>query len=200
MDPEIDKLFTIAASLIGYPKEALLFVIRGSSTLQGTHIDGETLCWRLHDYALHLYGQNARQQLNDWGIRATSDFGNIVFGLVEHEFLRAEETDRIEDFENVFEFEDQFVEPKHAIKRRIPQWELSTLFVITTFLAIGASGFSRMGVDGIWPALISSWFAFLGISCIVISFTVRSSEGLFLLLFGIVSFVAGALTFATLSF
>ena len=204
MDAETDTRITIAAVLIGYPKDALIFVLGGWSEFEvynQSHIDGETLCWRLHDYALKLYGSDARKQLSDWKITTTSDFGNIVFGLVDHGLVRTTESDKIDDFEGVFEFESQFLEPKNAVVKPSRQWSLSTLFFLTTLAAIAISGFTRGGIDGIFPALLSSWLTILGLSCMIMGIRSRSSGGwLFLFWFGIVSLAAGIFAFFTISY
>lgn len=202
MESEIDERITNASAQIGYPKEALLFVLRGWPNFERcthTHIAGATLCWRLHDYALHMYGRNAPKQLSEWGIRTTSDFGNIVFGMVEHGLLCATEADKLADFENVFDFEYQFLEPKRATGKPLRHWKLSTLFVVTTLSAIVISGFSRRGFDGVLLALFSSWFAFVGVSCMLIGITSRSRGWVFLVVFGIVCLAAGLFAFFNFS-
>ena len=204
MDAELDKRITIAAVLIGYPKDAILFVLNGWSgfdVVGQAHIDGASLCWQLHDYALKLYGKKAREKLREWKINTTMDFGNIVFGLAEHGLIQTDETDSISDFENVFDFEDEFLNPKFAIaNRRNHQLKLSTIFAITTLCAILVSGFTRGGLDGIWPALFTSWFVFLGLSCMVIGMASPAPEKVILLCFGIVSFAMGMFGFFTLGY
>ena len=49
--------------------------------------------------------------LNEWGIRTTDDFGQIVFNLVSASVLGKNETDSPSDFKNVFSFDDAFVKP-----------------------------------------------------------------------------------------
>ena len=202
MDPVIEKRITIAAVLAGYPKESLLFVLQGmppSETITQHHIDGETLCWRLHDYALHLYGVEAREQLKEWKIETTSDCGQIVFALIEHGFLSRTETDDIEDFNNVFDFEAHFDKPNYTNEKPLHQWNLFALFIVTTLAAIAFSGFSRNGFDGVVSALFSSWFVMMGVACIVLGVTDRSKSSLLLVSFGIVSFAAGLFSFFTFS-
>ena len=202
MDPVFEKRITIAAVLAGDPKESLLFVLQAmppSKTIIQHHIDGQTLCWRLHDYALHLYASEARQQLKDWRIETTSDFGKIVFALVEHGLLRRTEIGDIEDFNSVFDFEDHFDKPRHANPKPLHQWNLLALFIVTTIAAIAFSGFSRNGTDGVVPALFSSWFVLMGLACIVLGVKERSKGSLLLVLIGSASFAAGLISFFTFS-
>ena len=189
----------VAAVLIGYPVEALLFVLNGWTAFEQvnqTHIDGETLCWRLHDHALHLYGPDARNKLASWKITTTLGFGNLVHGMAEHGLIGTSDADTMGEFENVFAFEDHFIEPKFGNKNPPRQWKLSTLFVATTIAAIAISGFSRSGLNGVFNALYTSWFVFLGISCICIGIFHRMSGWLFLVTFGIICLPAGLFAFS----
>jgi len=72
------------------------------------HIGGDELCWGLRDLALERWGFMAGAVLSHWGIRKTEDIGQMVFALVENEMLQKEPTDRLADFENVFDFETAF--------------------------------------------------------------------------------------------
>ena len=203
IDPEIEQRLKAVVTQTGYPLESLLFVLNGLSNFDAqtnTHIDGAKLCWRLHDLTMRTYGSHARAQLAQWRIHTTLDFGNIVFGLIEQGLIGASETDRLEDFRNVFEFENQFKKPKRTNSNRGLQWTLSTLFMLTTLSAVMASGFSRKGFDGVLPALFSAWFAFLGLSCMLFSITSRSTGWLFLFSFGIISFAGGLFAFFTFSY
>jgi uncharacterized repeat protein (TIGR04138 family) len=72
------------------------------------HISGQQLCLGLRDYALLQYGRLARTVLSSWGVRRTEDFGRIVFAMVEAGWMRKQDEDTIEDFENVFDFDEAF--------------------------------------------------------------------------------------------
>jgi uncharacterized repeat protein (TIGR04138 family) len=45
-----------------------------------------------------------------WGIRATDDFGEIVFNLVDGELMSKTDEDCREDFHNVFDLEDSLMQ------------------------------------------------------------------------------------------
>src|SRR5688572_27655941 len=47
------------------------------------HVTGQQLCEAIRRYAVEQYGMLAKSVLNDWGVRSTSDFGEIVFGLID---------------------------------------------------------------------------------------------------------------------
>jgi uncharacterized repeat protein (TIGR04138 family) len=46
--------------------------------------------------------------LNSWGISSTSDFGEIVYSLIRIERMKRSKSDRREDFDDVFDFEEAF--------------------------------------------------------------------------------------------
>ena len=78
------------------------------------HLSGQQLCEACRLYALDQYGYLARIVLGRWGLESTSDFGEVVYNLIEIKHMRKSETDRREDFDNVYSFEDAF-EPKFEL-------------------------------------------------------------------------------------
>ena len=46
--------------------------------------------------------------LENWGIRRTEDFGRIVFGMVDAGLLRKTDEDSLDDFTDVFDFDEAF--------------------------------------------------------------------------------------------
>jgi uncharacterized repeat protein (TIGR04138 family) len=56
--------------------------------------------------------------LEEWGIRNSRDFGEIVFNMVEIELLAKTENDNRDDFSHGYDFTDAF---------RKPFWPLSRL-------------------------------------------------------------------------
>lgn len=96
-----------------YKFEAYSFVMAGlhhtvSKLPKARHITGPELLNGIREYALEQFGPMARTVLNYWGIFKTEDFGKIVFALVEVGILRKQPEDKLEDFQNVYEFEDAF--------------------------------------------------------------------------------------------
>lgn len=69
------------------------------------HLTGQQLCEAIRQYALEQYGYMAQCVLNSWGVKSTSDFGEIVFNLISIGQMRKTSDDRREDFNNVFDFE-----------------------------------------------------------------------------------------------
>jgi uncharacterized repeat protein (TIGR04138 family) len=72
------------------------------------HISGAQLAQGVAAVAMDRWGRLAKMVLNNWGIKTTRDLGEIVYLMIRHEWMTAQETDRIEDFDGVFEFENLF--------------------------------------------------------------------------------------------
>ena len=75
------------------------------------HVTGQELCEGIRNYALDQYGPMALTLLEQWGIKRTEDFGEIVFNLVEYGVFGKTDTDSREDFIDVFDFKKAFQEP-----------------------------------------------------------------------------------------
>ncbi|MFG0326050.1 MAG: Minf_1886 family protein [Phycisphaerales bacterium JB037] len=105
-----------------YPPQAFEFVRQGlahtvSSVHEGVpglsddeshHVTGAQLCFGLKDYAIRRYGKLARTVLQRWGIHRTGDFGRIVFAMVDAGLMRKTDEDSIEDFDEVYGFDEAF--------------------------------------------------------------------------------------------
>lgn len=114
-----------------YPVDAFLFVQRGlDSTVrslhgepdpssfddeeayeadaESRHVSGEQLCAGLRDFAIEQYGLMAQTVLRRWRITACEDFGHIVFAMVDANMMRKTANDRVEDFYDVFDFDEAF--------------------------------------------------------------------------------------------
>jgi uncharacterized repeat protein (TIGR04138 family) len=72
------------------------------------HITGQELSEAVRDLAIEQYGPMARTVLEHWGIHATSDMGAIVYALIDCRVLIKQESDSLDDFRDVFEFDDAF--------------------------------------------------------------------------------------------
>jgi uncharacterized repeat protein (TIGR04138 family) len=75
------------------------------------HVSGQELLHGLREFALKEYGPMSKAVLNEWGIKTTEDFGQVVFNLVSAGVLGKNETDSPNDFKNVFTFDEAFVKP-----------------------------------------------------------------------------------------
>ena len=75
------------------------------------HVSGAELLQGIRAYALDQFGPLTLTVLSSWGIRRCSDFGDIVFNLIEYNVFSKTENDRREDFADVYDFDEAFVKP-----------------------------------------------------------------------------------------
>lgn len=73
------------------------------------HVTGKQLLEGIKELALKRFGSMAKMVFEYWGVKKTIDFGNIVFNMVNEKLLSKTEEDKIEDFEDVYDFDDVFV-------------------------------------------------------------------------------------------
>lgn len=69
------------------------------------HVSGRELCEGARLLALAHYGMLAKAVLNQWGIRSTSDLGEIVYNLIASGDLEQAASDSRADFDHVYDFE-----------------------------------------------------------------------------------------------
>lgn len=96
-----------------YHPQAYLFVLSALHAVVNElspprHITGGELACGVRDLALERFGLLARTVLEHWGIHETEDVGRVVFALVDCGVLVKQEGDRIEDFADVYDFDDAF--------------------------------------------------------------------------------------------
>jgi len=72
------------------------------------HVSGQTLCEGLRRMAAERYGRLALLVLRSWGIQTTRDFGEIVYTLIDYEWMNAQPADSIDDFNEVYDFQAAF--------------------------------------------------------------------------------------------
>jgi uncharacterized repeat protein (TIGR04138 family) len=83
----------------------------GTRTGKSRHVSGPELLDGLRLYALEQFGPLSKTVLNSWGVRRCRDFGEIVFNLIEYNAFSKTDSDRREDFADIFDFDDAFVKP-----------------------------------------------------------------------------------------
>ena len=115
-----------------YPLDAFLFVQRGldhtvrslhgddeeinlgdspeelEAVEKSRHVSGRQLCEGIRDFAIGQYGMLASLVLGHWNVRKSADFGRIVFEMVDAGLMRKTDDDRVEDFNDVFDFREAF--------------------------------------------------------------------------------------------
>ena len=96
-----------------FDERAYLFVLAALEFCQAhlterRHITGPELAVACRDLALQRFGVTSRLVLDHWGVRTTSDIGDIVFTLVDMGLLISQPQDSRDDFQDVFEFDQAF--------------------------------------------------------------------------------------------
>lgn len=85
--------------------------INKSPKTEPRHVTGQELLEGIREFALLQYGPMALTLLNEWGVRACEDFGELVFNLVEHRLLSKTDSDSRADFQNGYDFQTAFRKP-----------------------------------------------------------------------------------------
>ena len=73
-----------------------------------SHISGQQLLEGIRKFALRQFGPMTLTVFRHWGIRTTDDFGRIVFELIERGEMRKTERDELNDFFDLYDFEEVF--------------------------------------------------------------------------------------------
>lgn len=94
--------------------------LKGDEERTSNHVSGQELLEGIRKYALDQYGPLALTVLANWNVKQCSDFGNIVFNLVDFGVLGKTEQDQREDFLNGYDFNEVFLQPFRPRNRRIP--------------------------------------------------------------------------------
>lgn len=115
-----------APEAYSFLRDALDFTIKALQKGRSrpvSHVSGQELCHGLREYALQQFGPMTPTILEFWGVRTTRDIGEMVFNLVRTGAFSKSEEDRVEDFDNVYSFEEAFEKPflpSRGVKPRTP--------------------------------------------------------------------------------
>ncbi len=105
-------------------KDALDFTLKRiaeSNGGQARHVSGPELLAGCRDYALEQFGPMASTLMSEWSIRKCQDLGDMVFHLIEEQVFGKQDSDKKEDFSEVFDFQDSLTMPfVPASRRAIP--------------------------------------------------------------------------------
>jgi len=97
-----------------FVREGLDFTLKLHKRAHGAaprHVTGPELLEGLRQYTLKEFGPMGKMVLNEWGVARCEDFGAIVFNLVQRGILGKSENDKLEDFSEIFTFDEAFVQP-----------------------------------------------------------------------------------------
>jgi uncharacterized repeat protein (TIGR04138 family) len=111
---DIARIERLAESRGRYRAEAYFWVLRvlefaHARLRKEGHVTGRELLEGTRLLALEEYGPMALEVFHHWGLRATEDIGRVVFDLIEEGLLSKTEEDSLEDFSEVYDFEQVFV-------------------------------------------------------------------------------------------
>ena len=165
-DQLLSKLTAVAEGT-PYPTDAYLFVLRGMEFANSNvprerwqrdgdkiHLDATDICWSLIDYAGSCDWEDPRGQFELWNIRSSSDFGNMIYRLIDAELAAASDADQRSDFEGIFSVSEALASSHHetvidesnhegaaSAERnpsdfRPPQFSLRWLLVVATVVGI----------------------------------------------------------------
>jgi len=96
-----------SAAAIRFVYEGLDYTIKKLAAKPG-HVSGQMLCEGLKRLALEKWGRLAMLVLNSWQVHTSRDFGEIVYLMIRHEWMSAQPTDTIDDFNDLYDFETVF--------------------------------------------------------------------------------------------
>ncbi|MEO5715765.1 MAG: Minf_1886 family protein [Luteolibacter sp.] len=95
-------------------KDALDFTLKRiaeSNNGQARHVSGPELLAGFRDCALEQFGPMASTLMNEWSVRKCQDVGDMVFHLIEEQVFGKQDSDKKEDFSEVFDFEESLITP-----------------------------------------------------------------------------------------
>lgn len=110
-----ERLFAVSKIDGRYEVNAYKFVFEAlnhtlTTLAEPRHVTASELLDGIRDLAKDKFGFLASTVLESWGLSGTSDFGEIVFTLVNYGLMGKTDDDRREDFDDVYDFEKVFVE------------------------------------------------------------------------------------------
>ena len=83
---------------------------RDQGDISTGHVSGRELLQGVKDLGREHFGMLTTCVFGRWGIHSTEDFGRIVFELIEFGEMRRTDDDHIEDFIDVYDFQQVFVD------------------------------------------------------------------------------------------
>ena len=75
------------------------------------HVSGPELLDGIRRYALKEFGPMVLTVFENWGVHSTEDIGHMVFNLIGAGIFGKTDEDSIEDFKNIYDFQEAFVKP-----------------------------------------------------------------------------------------
>jgi uncharacterized repeat protein (TIGR04138 family) len=90
-------------------------------TGEDRHVGGRELLHFIQDFAADQFGPMAALVFEQWGLRSSEDFGEVVFNLIDAELLSRRPSDSRLDFMDGFDFDAVFRERHCRTLERIAE-------------------------------------------------------------------------------
>ena len=96
-----------------YDVQAYYFLFEALEWLMGhlgerRHVTGPEFSKAVRDLAVERFGMLAGSVFRSWGVTETTDFGRMVYALIEAGQMNKTEEDDIHDFDRVYDFPQAF--------------------------------------------------------------------------------------------
>lgn len=95
-------------------KDALDFTIKRvkeNNDGKPRHVSGPELLIGFRDFAIDQFGPMSATVLREWGIENCVHVGEMVFHLINEQVFGKQDSDTLEDFSDIYSFEEAFVAP-----------------------------------------------------------------------------------------
>lgn len=95
-------------------RDALDFTTKQQKKIKGAtvrHVSGPELLAGVRQHALREFGPMVTTVFDSWGIHSCEDVGHMVFNLIGAGIFGKTDQDSIENFKDVYDFEEAFVKP-----------------------------------------------------------------------------------------
>ncbi len=95
-------------------KDALDFTLKRiaeANAGQARHVCGPELLEGFRDFALQQFGPMGSTLMREWGVRKCQDVGDMVFHLIEEQVFGRQDSDKKEDFSEIFDLDTALASP-----------------------------------------------------------------------------------------
>lgn len=96
-----------------YARDVYLFIFEALAYTQRAlgrqhHVTGQELLDGIRALASEQFGYLAKTVFDEWGCHQTTDFGHVVFNLVQANLMGKQDSDTIDDFRDRYDFAEAF--------------------------------------------------------------------------------------------
>ena len=95
-------------------KEALDFTVKRAKEQnegENRHVSGPELLEGFRDFCLEQFGPMAATVLREWGVSRCYHVGEMVFALIGEQVFGKQDSDTLEDFNDIFDFSESLIIP-----------------------------------------------------------------------------------------